>query len=116
MSTPRLPTRVDATNGSHPDGVIVEWVGSVGATGYRILRSLSQNLGDAVVLGVVGSGGFLWFIDDTVVPDTRYYYWVVAYNGEGDSEPGGPDLGYAATPVLRPIVCAPSVFAVYVGS
>jgi len=97
------------TVSADPDGVLVQWSEVVGADGYRVYRSESEDpeMADAITRSLDAST--LSFVDDSVPTNTEdpgycqnLFYWVAAENEDGDdgalSEPAGWNAGAPAAP------------------
>lgn len=81
------PTAVQATDGAFTDKVVVTWVKSINATGYKIYRDSTTT--QITTLGDVN----IW--DDTTVPDKKTHtYWVKAIQGAEESSLSASDTGY----------------------
>jgi len=95
-------TNLTASNASTNMGVILSWMTHLDATGYDIYRSTTNNFADASQVDFSASGTFL---DDTSIGGIDYFYWVVATNSFGASEPSASVVGqrraYAFQPDLR---------------
>lgn len=103
------PPAVTATDGVYTDRIRVSWTPVANADAYRIYRNRTDDAGSAVA--VSGWLGDTLLFDDTTaqaviqpipgcdfgtVRSPRYYYWVKARNGCGESGFGAPDEGYVA--------------------
>jgi uncharacterized repeat protein (TIGR02543 family) len=85
------PKKVSASQGEYADKVRISWVQSLGAAGYHVLRSTTDEVKSATQLNSTAVTR-LFFDDTTATPGTVYYYWV---------------LGEKPNAIL-PIVSAPS--------
>lgn len=101
---PPVPQNVAAGDGASPDFVTVTWSASAGADDYRVYRSNTAG-GAKTALGSWQTA--LSYQDTAVTPGATYFYWVSARNGDGESDFGGPDTGYAELPAE--VVSAPNV-------
>ena len=88
---PQTPKKVSASQGEYADKVRISWVQSLGAAGYHVLRSTTDNVKSATQLNSTAVTR-LFYDDTTATPGTVYYYWV---------------LGEKPNAIL-PIVSAPS--------
>jgi hypothetical protein len=88
---PAPPTNVQATIGlvGH---VIVTWNVSAGAEGYKIYRGSTSSFAQAQNIGLATQGSTTSYTDWGASCHTPYY-WVVASNSAGDSQPAGPAMG-----------------------
>jgi len=87
---PAAPTGLRAMGGNTM--VVLNWTGSVWATGYNVKRSLTSGSGYVKV----GTASIATYSDTTVANGTRYYYVVSATNGVGESAANSSEAG--ATP------------------
>lgn len=92
MAIPAAPSNVTA---EQSDGnILVSWVGSSGATAYKIQRSTDGvNFVALVTTGIVNQ-----YIDSLPGVGIMYWYQVAASNGSGDSAYVGPAQMVAAPP------------------
>lgn len=79
LAPPDAPTGVNASNNRTSD-VQVSWTGSVGATGYNVLRGSVCGTPLATFTGVTTP-----YNDSTAAAGTTYQYWVAAVNACGSS-------------------------------
>ncbi len=86
------PDDVQASDGDHPDKVLVSWGDVEEAEGYEIFRSESVD-GDQYK---IGSSDNTNFQDMTAEPGTAYAYWVTTCNTYGCSEYSEHDIGWRA--------------------
>jgi hypothetical protein len=103
---PHAPTDVCASDGEYEDAILVRWTPPPDAVKARILVAVSE--------GGARTPASEWlpadepFLHTHQEPGALRYYWVQVSSEQGESEPGGPDTGWAgreeprtvATPVL----------------
>jgi fibronectin type 3 domain-containing protein len=87
------PSRVSASDGSHPDKVEVSWTASSGATSYEVYRNTSDSSDGASLLRTPTASPY---DDRTARPGVTYYYFVKACNETVCSDFSGSDSGYRA--------------------
>lgn len=92
MPAPAAPTSVTA---EQSDGnILISWIGSSGATAYKIQRSTDGvNFTPLVTAGIVNQ-----YIDSLPGVGMMFYYQVAASNISGDSSYAGPAQMVAAPP------------------
>lgn len=92
MAAPYQPQNVTA---EQSDGnILISWTGSLGATGYTIQRSTDgSNFSDLEDVGLVSQ-----YVDELPGVGIMYYYRVLAFNGDGDSNPSTSVQMVAAPP------------------
>ena len=83
-ATPLAPRNVQASQGAYSDKVALSWNAVIGATGYEIWRSETNDYADAALL-VSPVAGVLTYDDESVTPETVYSYWLKARNASGVS-------------------------------
>lgn len=83
VTAPSAPTGVIATPGDRT--VLLQWDAAVGATSYALWFSLTDSFGTATVVesGLTGTS----YLFEGTFPGDLYYYWLVASNAGGDSDP-----------------------------
>ena len=86
-AAPATPTGLQALGGNTL--VVLNWTGSVWATGYDVQRSLTSGSGYAKIATTSGTA----YSDTTVANGTRYYYVVSATNGVGQSAANSNEAG-----------------------
>ena len=90
------PESVVASDGAFTNQVVIEWQpAGLGATPsiYQIHRGDEED----GVYTMIGTSISTTMTDSTVVPGVAYFYKVIAErDGYPDSEPGGPDSGFAS--------------------
>ena len=101
------PTNVQASDGTIWDRVRITWTASPNAYAYRVYRNTTNNSASAAFLGTAYT---TTYDDGTAVPDTRYYYWVMAYNGLGDSPFSDPNQGYRPVPAPTGVQASDGTF------
>jgi hypothetical protein len=88
---PMAPTGTEATDGLYPDKVRVTWDAVVGATSYKVQRSLLPDPYETIADGLAATQ-----YDDThAVQGRSYYYRVAACNVCGCGSYGSSDYGSA---------------------
>ena len=97
------PTGVSATQGTYDDSIRISWSASVGATGYNVYSSTTQN-GTYSKLTASPISASSYDDPDILIPG-HYWYKITAVNGDGEggyssSVEGWPldDGGVIATP------------------
>ena len=97
-----IPTDVIASVGTACGEIWVNWTGAANDQYYDIYRN---ETGDSPVGGDLHPSS-PWamppFVDGTVVDDTQYYYFVVAHNNCGDSDPSLDAMGMAGVELDSP--------------
>lgn len=94
---PAAPTSLVATGG---DGQVnLAWTASAGATGHRVFRHTADVFGSASQIGSDLGAAADSYLDESVTNGTEYFYWVVAFNDDGASDPSISD---SATPAAPP--------------
>ncbi|MBL9001284.1 MAG: immunoglobulin domain-containing protein [Phycisphaerae bacterium] len=88
---PMPPAWVSASDNEFCDLIVVDWDTSGGASYYAVYRSTEPDFGTASFFGT----GYPPFYDTSPAGNEPYYYWVIAINDCGASEPAGPDVGYS---------------------
>jgi V8-like Glu-specific endopeptidase len=96
---PPAPTNVSASDGTYGDKVVVTWTAALGAAGYKVFRSTSNNSATAAQIGTVTARSYA---DTSATPNRVFYYWVKAYNSYGDSAFSAGDSGYRSVSLLPP--------------
>lgn len=99
QSDPSVPDEVSASDGSFTDKVRVTWNVATSATSYEIYRGL---LADGSDKELIGESVSPMFYDFTTLPNTLYYYRVVAVNPTGRSDYSQGDSGYRSNLALPP--------------
>jgi hypothetical protein len=84
VAAPGAPASVAASNATFTDRVRITWAASLGATGYQVWRSTTNNSSSAILLTSTDVTGTL-FDDLTAVSGTTYFYWIKAKNTGGVS-------------------------------
>ena len=92
IGLPSPPTGVIATDGTYNDKVNITWLNVIGAVNYNIYRSESNNVTLATLLNTSLSN---IYSDTTITPGKKYYYWIAAIAGVGNSDLSESDSGYA---------------------
>ena len=117
---PATPTNVVATNGLHLHTVVVTWDDVEDAASYEVYRNTVPDFDTAQLIGTSVEAQYLDYKPEPAYvaspgcakPDpTVFYYWVVAVNGCGSSDPSDPDEGYenslksaGSPPVLESLI------------
>ena len=98
-SPPLAASGLHASDGTFEGEVKLVWHASRGARTYQILRNRIDNVEDAttILTGITGTRA----TDTTSTEGASYYYWVVAENEFGNSNPSSSDVGHPQT--LKPI-------------
>ena len=105
LTAPDAPTLLSATGG---DGqVSLSWSPALDADGHRVYRHTSNDLGEATQAGSDLASDADSYLDESVTNDQEYWYWVTAFNAQGESDPSVPD---SATPTEPGEVGAMQVF------
>lgn len=120
-SPPDPPANVDATDGDHPDKVVITWDKSDGATGYKVYEgsNLLDTLGDVATYddtaapaptitpgtaaasdGTSAAHVALSLSGHSASDGASRTYKVVAFNAAGDSGDSNTDTGYRGTTTL----------------
>jgi hypothetical protein len=93
-SAPTVPTAPGGVSASFAVPTVdVSWNPVTGAAGYTVLRSTTMNGTYTAVGSVVGQTSF---VDNTVQPNSTYFYEVTA-SGKGDSSPSAPSAAVSIT-------------------
>ncbi len=87
------PMNVAASDGTYTNKVLITWSGSYGATGYKVLRNTECNCYTAAQIGTTY---LLGYEDTSASTGLQYFYWVRAYNGQGDSAFSNYNTGWRA--------------------
>jgi len=87
---PLPPTQLSASEDS-TEGSLLTWTASVVADTYTIYRHTSDNFSASTE--IASSISDSTFTDNTATPGETYYYWVVACNEIGESDPSATDTG-----------------------
>lgn len=82
---PDAPTNPNATAQSF-SSIQVTWVDVADETGYRVERSDDGSTGWTNVSGALAADTTS-YLDEGLDPETQYFYRVVAFNANGDSDP-----------------------------
>lgn len=81
MGEPGLARDVAATAGTSAASVTLSWSAADWALGYNIYRSTVDNFSRAEFIASVDGTEF---VDETAVPGTLYYYWIVSVANGGE--------------------------------
>jgi len=95
---PGIVSVIEASDGSEPNGVRIEWAAASDATEYVLYRSEPVDTPTQLSTRVyaVYRGAATEFLDTDVVSGTCYRYQAIPLNGCGSSVVGNPsDMGYA---------------------
>jgi fibronectin type 3 domain-containing protein len=92
LVAPGVPTGVDASDGNFLDRIAIVWESVTGATTYEVWRAPSEDGSYEKIGETPGTT----YSDDTVTPNTTYWYRVKACNRSGCSDLSTADSGYAA--------------------
>lgn len=82
---PDAPTNPDATAQSF-SSILITWADVADETGYRVERSDDGSTGWTNVSGNLAADTTS-YLDEGLDPETQYFYRVVAFNANGDSDP-----------------------------
>lgn len=93
---PDVPDGLTATDGVSTDHVFISWNSTSDTDGYRLYRNETNDVGSATEIADLTATSFT---DTTALHNRTYYYWVLAYNTQGDSEYSIPDTGYRRLPL-----------------
>ena len=85
------PATVSASDGTNINHVTVTWSGAVGATGYKLFRTLGTA---TTQVGSTLPSGTLTFNDTGAARGTRYTYAVKAVTAAGDSAASAGNTGW----------------------
>ena len=87
---PAAPFNFTVTQDPH-DSLTIAWTAPQddGITGYRILRGTQADYGNLRILNADTGSTSTEYIDSTVVPNTTYFYAVVALSIDGDGAQSG---------------------------
>lgn len=91
MAVPSTPTNFYVQAGDAQ--VLISWGIVAGATSYSVYRS-----SNGVTYASINTAAPTSFIDTTMDLNTLYYYYVVATNSDGDSQPTSPQQIVATLP------------------
>ncbi len=89
---PAIPTGVSASDGTYTDRIEMSWDSVTCTDEYIVNRSDSDSdYGEEIAETTDTS-----YTDDDhgLIPDTRYYYWIRAYNSSGPGDFSDSDTGY----------------------
>lgn len=84
------PTNLTATDGTHPDKVVLSWDALSGAQGYRVFRSTGNDFSSASELTQLATNSFE---DSSGEFGVSYFYWVLGYDELGNGEESLPATG-----------------------
>ena len=87
------PSDVTATT-NQTDGVKISWKGTTVGVSFEILRGLTDDMSEAVVVATVSDKSN--YTDNTMVAGTVYYYWVRSYSELSESEWSSSARGFRA--------------------
>lgn len=82
---PDAPTGLTATGGDAQ--VSLAWTASAGADGHRVYRHTTNDFALATQVGADLGAAANSYTDTTVTNGTAYWYWIVAFNTAGVSDP-----------------------------
>ena len=103
MREPGLVTGVAATAGASADEVTLTWRAANWDVEYNVYRATVDNFSRATLLASVDGTGF---VDDTAVPGTRYYYWIVSVANGGEWMMSESVAGYRKIGVPRNVAAS----------
>lgn len=110
---PSSPTGVTATDGTLVEGTRISWNPTIGATGYEVWRSTTNNSASAVRLA--SSVPLALYYDLTATSGVTYYYWVKSVNSAGSSALSSSDAGHVGTAAAPVITTQPLSNAAFAG-
>ena len=90
---PPTPTGLSASDGTSTAHVALSWTDVAGETGYVIYRNTANSFAGATAI-YTNAANAVTYNDTSAAPGQKYYYWVVAVNASGTSDPSAPDDGY----------------------
>jgi fibronectin type 3 domain-containing protein len=93
---PDPPDGLTATDGTSTDNVFINWNSTADTDGYRLYRSQNNDPATASVIADVTATSFT---DTTALHNVTYYYWVKAYNLQGESDFSNGDTGFRRLPL-----------------
>jgi hypothetical protein len=96
-AAPQQPTSVSATQGEYTNQVVLTWQPASRATFYDVWRNTTNDFSTATELGSTSNAGYS---DDTMQPDSTYYYWVDASSLLGTSKVASPVTGFASSNIF----------------
>ena len=99
---PDPPADPTATTQSSSE-ILVEWTDTADETGYRVERSDDGTTGWTDVSGDLAADT-ISYLDSGLDPSTQYFYRIIAFNDEGDSDPSDvvDDTTDSPTPPVAP--------------
>ena len=98
---------VAATAGTSADEVTLSWSAADWAIEYNVYRATVDDFSRATLLATVDGTGF---VDDTAVPGTLYYYWIVSVANGGEWMASEGATGYRKIGVPRGVAASDGTF------
>ncbi|MBP5227968.1 MAG: hypothetical protein J6336_11360, partial [Kiritimatiellae bacterium] len=98
---------VAATAGTSADEVTLSWSAADWAIEYNVYRAIVDDFSRATLLATVDGTGF---VDDTAVPGTLYYYWIVSVANGGEWMASEGATGYRKIGVPRGVAASDGTF------
>ena len=102
---------VAATSGTSADEVTLSWRAADWAIEYNVYRATVDDFSRATLLATVDGTGF---VDDTAVPGTLYYYWIVSVANGGEWMASEGATGYRKIGVPRGVAASDGTFVDWV--
>lgn len=96
----KVPTNVQATDGTYISKVVVTYSTSSCNSSYKIYRALAGAVSPINYIGTSTTGTFE---DTTATLGTHYYYYVKGVNANGESAFSTSDEGYSSTLIIVPM-------------
>ena len=90
--TPNTPTGISASDGAYPDKILLSWTAPESASFFQVYRNTANSHTGEIVL--TESHPASPYEDNSVIPETTYFYWVKACNSAGCSTYSSPDTGW----------------------
>ena len=103
IGEPGLARGVAATEGTSDDEVTLSWSPATWAIAYNVYRGTVNDFGSAALVASVEETSF---VDDTAVPGTLYYYWIVSVANGGEWRTSDGAAGYCQIGVPRHVAAS----------
>ncbi|MAS95218.1 MAG: hypothetical protein CMO55_18630 [Verrucomicrobiales bacterium] len=92
---PDVPAGLSATDGTSTENVFVSWNSTEDTDGYRLYRNtVDSEAGATLVADVTGTS----YTDTTALHNVTYYYFISAYNTQGESALSLSETGFRRLP------------------